>query len=122
MNIKSQEGMSMLGMLCALVLVASAMLLAMKLVPLYIDDYAITKGLESLQKEENLYSNSKSAVRSKFLRKLAAEYTRPLGKDEIIIEKKKGLLVLDIIYEARVPVVYNLDIVAKFSHHFEQKK
>lgn len=122
MSIQHQKGMTMLGMLTALVLVASGMLLAMKIIPLYLDDYTISKALEALQQEQGLYELPKSKVRDKLVRKMAADYSRTLGKDEVIIEKKKDVLTIDVIYESRVPVVYNLDVVAKFSHHFEQKK
>ena len=122
MSIQHQKGMTMLGTLTALILVASGMLLAMKIIPLYLDDYTISKALEALQQEQGLYELPKSTVRDKLVRKMAADYSRTLGKDEVIIEKKKDVLTIDVIYESRVPVVYNLDVVAKFSHHFEQKK
>jgi len=121
-SIQHQKGMTMLGTLTALILVASGMLLAMKIIPLYLDDYTISKALEALQQEQGLYELPKSTVRDKLVRKMAADYSRTLGKDEVIIEKKKDVLTIDVIYESRVPVVYNLDVVAKFSHHFEQKK
>jgi len=120
-NIKKQQGMSMLGMLMAVVLVVSAMLLSMKLMPLYINDYAIGKAVTALQDEE-LYTVSKTQIRSFLRRKLAADYTTHLEDEEILIEKYKGVTTVDVIYEARVPVVYNLDVVASFSHHFEKKK
>jgi len=121
-SIQHQKGMTMLGMIAALVLVASGLLLAMKILPLYLDDYTIAKALENLQREEGLYELPKSRVLDKFSRKLAGDYSRSFSKDEVIIEKKKDVLTIDVIYETRVPVVYNLDVVAKFSHHFEQKK
>lgn len=122
MNYKKQQGMSGLGILMAVVLVVSAMLLAMKLVPLYINDYAIGKAVASLQEEENLYTKTKGEIRSIVRRKLAADYTDDLADESFQIEKNKGILTINVNYEARVSVIYNLDIVAKFSHHLEKKK
>ncbi len=122
MNYKKQQGMSGLGILMAVVLVVSAMLLAMKLVPLYINDYAIGKAVASLQEEEDLYAKTKGEIRSIVRRKLAADYTDDLEDESFQIEKNKGILTIDVNYEARVSVIYNLDIVAKFSHHLEKKK
>jgi len=121
-NIKKQQGMSTLGILMAVVLVVSAMLLAMKLVPLYINDYAIAKAVTSLQEVEGLYGKTKSEIRSTLRRKLTADYTDDLTNESIQIEKRKGIMTIDVVYEARVSVVYNLDIVASFAHHLEKKK
>ena len=109
MNLKKQQGMSALGMLMAMVLVVSAMLLAMKLVPIYINDYAIGKAVTALGNEPDLYAKSKSEVRNFMRRKLAADYTDDLSEDAIQVE-------------SRVSIIANLDIVAKFSHHLEKKK
>lgn len=122
MNLKKQQGMSALGMLMAMVLVVSAMLLAMKLVPLYINDYAIGKAVTALGNEADLYAKSKSEVRNFMRRKLAADYTDDLSEDAIQVEKNKGTITIDVNYESRVSIIANLDIVAKFSHHLEKKK
>jgi len=121
-NIKKQQGMSTLGMLMAVILVVSAMLLSMKLVPVYINDYAIGKAVASLLDEENLYAKRKAEIRNFLRRKLAADYTDDLASESIQIERNKGLITIDVVYEARVPVIYNLDVVASFSHHIEKKK
>jgi len=121
-NIKKQQGMSTLGILMAVVLVVSAMLLAMKLVPLYINDYAIAKAVASLQEDEGLYGKTKSEIRNTLRRRLTADYTDDLADESIQIERKKGTMTIDVVYESRVSVVYNLDIVASFAHHLEKTK
>ena len=55
-------------------------------------------------------------------RKLAADYTRDLTDEEILISKEKGTIKIDVVYESRVPIVYNLDAIAKFEHHFVKGK
>ena len=117
-----QKGMSMLSMLVVVILVASGLLLAIKIAPMYIDDLAIAKALESLQTERDLYRTPKTTIRRMLSRKFDADYTRNLKNDEITITKNKGNIVIAINYEARVPVIYNLDVVAKFNHRLEKQK
>jgi len=114
--------MSTLGVLMAVVLVVSAMLLAMKLVPLYINDYAIAKAVETLGEDEDLYSRTKSEIRSTLRRRLSADYTDDLTSESIQIKKMKGVITIDVAYESRISAVYNLDIVASFAHHLEKTK
>lgn len=121
-KLNTQSGLTSLGMLVVVILVVGGLLLTMKLAPLYIDDFAIGKALASFESERHLYDTPKKQIRDNLRRKLTADYTRDLRDEEIIIVKNKGNITIDVNYEARVPVVYNLDIVAKFEHHFEQTK
>ena len=122
MNIKKQQGMSGLGVLMSAILVVSSVLLAMKLVPVYINDYAIGNALASLHDDDKLYSRGESEIRGIIRRKLAADYTDDLANDAISIEKNKSVITVDVIYEARIEVISNIDLIASFSHHFEKTK
>ena len=117
---QSQRGMSGLGMLAAIALVVGGALLALKVIPLYIDDLEVKKALESMEQEKGLYALSKSAIRKKLTTKMSAGYARPLTTEEVQITKKKGKIMVDVVYESRVEIVANIDLVAKFEHHIEQ--
>jgi len=118
----NQKGMSMLSMLVVVILVASGLMLSIQIVPMYINDLAIKKALESLQDEDNLYRIPKPRIRIMLARKLSADYARDFKNDEIIITKNKDTVVIEIVYESRVSAVANLDIVAKFNHRLEKQK
>ena len=122
MNIKRQQGITTLGILIGAMFIIAVMLLAIKVVPLYINDYAIGKAVASLAEEDNLYRKTKSEIRNIVRRKLTADYVDDLDDDAFEVEKTKGVIIIDINYEARVSVVSNIDLVAKFSHHLEQAK
>ncbi len=122
MNIKKQQGITTLGILIGAVVLVAAMLLAIKVVPLYMNDYAVGKAVASLAQEEDLYLKTKSEIRSMIRRKLSADYVTDLDKDAFQIEKNKGTITIDVVYEARVSVVANIDLVAKFAHHLEKAK
>ena len=117
-----QKGMSALSMLVSVVLVVGGLLLALKIIPLYIDDMTISNAVNAMRAEKGLYNWKRQDIRKYLSTKMAADYSRDLADDEIIITKDKRIINIDIVYEARVPVVYNLDIVAKFAHHIETEK
>jgi len=121
-KVNRQSGLTTLGMLLVVALVVGGLLLTIKLAPLYIDDFAIAKALDSLQTERDLYQMTKRDIRATIRRKLAADYTRKLQDDEIRITKDKGTIKVEVVYESRVPIVLNLDVIAKFEHHFIQQK
>lgn len=112
----------MLSMLVVIMLLISGAFLALKLVPLYVDDYAIGKAVTSLAEEPNLYAKSKSEIRSFLRLKLAAEFTASLDDENIQITKDKNTINVDVVYETKVPLVRNLSVVANFEHHIEKSK
>lgn len=120
MKQKQQAGYSILSMIVIAILVVSGLLLTMKLVPLYITDYAVGKALQSLESEQDLVSWRKKEIRESIRKKLSVDYSRNLDDEEIVITKKKGSISIDIIYEERISLVYNLDLIAKFNHHLEK--
>jgi len=117
-----QRGLGGLGMLATVALVVGAAMLALKVIPLYIDDMEVKRALEAIQQEDGLYNQSKVSIRKKLMTRMSAGYSRPLAKDEVKITKKKGLISIDVDYEARVELVGNVDLVAKFTHHIEQQQ
>ncbi len=118
---RSEAGMTMLGMLCVVILVVGSMLLAMKIVPIYVDDYAIGKALKALGEDSKLAYAKKRQIRKLLDRRLSADYARELADDEITIVKGSKELRIEISYEARVPLIYNLDIVARFNHQHVER-
>ncbi len=117
-----QKGMSVLSMLVAVVVVAGGMLLVIKIAPLYIDDMTIGGAVNAMREEPGVYYWKKEDIKKYLATKMAADYSRDLASDEIAISKDSRVMKVDINYEARVPIVYNLDVVAKFSHHLEAAK
>ena len=122
MNRYAQKGMTVLSMLVAVIIVAASLLLVIKIAPLYIDDMTVSRAVEAMEAEKDLYNWRKKDIRDYLRRKMSADYTRTLKDDEIRITREKRVMKVDIVYEERVPVVYNLDIVARFSHHVEAEK
>ena len=116
MVVKSEAGMTMLGMLCVVMLVAGSMLVVMKVAPVYVDDYAIAKALKAVGEESGIGYSNKREIRKILTKRLSVDYTRELADDEIKVIKSGKELRIEISYEARVPLVYNLDVVARFEH------
>lgn len=122
MSIKKQQGITTLGILIGAMFIIAVMLLAIKVVPLYMNDYAIGKAIASLADEDDLYRKSRREITSIVRRKLTADYVGDLDDDAFQIEKNKGVIIIDVNYETRVSIVSNIDLVAKFSHHLEKAK
>ncbi len=116
MAIKSQAGMSSLSMLSVIILVLGSILLVMKIVPIYLDDLVVKKALNAMSEESGLETLSKKNIRKILYKRLQSDYSNNLNDDEVKIIKGSNELRIEIHYESRVPLISNLDLVAKFEH------
>lgn len=117
-----QRGWTLIGGLMALILIAIAVLIGMKIVPIYIDYYNINNSIESVSQEPGVEQWSKTDIRRAIARHFNISYVDVIQAKDIQISKKQGRMVVELIYDDRRPLIANLDIVAKFNKSFVMGK
>jgi hypothetical protein len=111
----SQRGLTMFGFLfVAIVFVAIAML-AMKLVPAYIEFFSVKKILNTMGQEAGLKSMSNADIRSDFSRRASVGYVTVVKPEDISIDRRGGAPVVSAEYVFRTPLVGNVSLVVDFS-------
>lgn len=112
-----QNGMTALGVLFILLLIAFFTLLVLRLAPPYLDHFSVTSSLKSLQQEAGIKEKAPAQIYSLLQRRLDINDVKNVKKEHIKISKdrKTGLLTVSIDYEVRVPILMNVDAVVKFA-------
>ena len=109
-----QRGMTLIGWLLTLVLIGFAGIIAIRLVPVYMDAYTVSSIMQQLESESRTTSMDRREVRETFRRRLDVnDVTRVSASDLQFKEITGGMQVL-LEYESRVPLIGNLDAVARF--------
>jgi len=110
-----QRGLTMFGFLfVAIVLVAVAML-AMKLVPAYIEFFSVKKILATMGQESEIRSKSNAEIRSDFAKRASAGYVTVVKPEDLSIDRSGGAPVISAEYEFRTRLVGNVSLVVDFS-------
>ena len=110
---RNQQGMTLLGFLMVLVIVAFFAFLVMRLFPVYSEFYAVNRALKALTLETGLASQD--AIRRSLDRKLYISYAKNFAaKDAKITKAPEGGWNVRAYYEVRGDLLYNLDFVATF--------
>lgn len=110
-----QRGLSMIGFLfVAAVLVVVAML-AMKLVPAYIEFFSVKKILATMGQESDFRSKSNAEIRSDFVRRANVGYATVVKPEDLAIDRSGGVPVVSADYEFRTRLVGNVSLVVDFS-------
>ncbi len=110
-----QQGMTLLGFLIVLMVVAFFAFLVIRLFPVYSEYYAVTRALKALTMEAGLASASIPKIRDSLDRKLYISYAKNFeAKDAKISRAPEGGYTVRAFYEVRGDLIYNLDFVATF--------
>lgn len=110
-----QRGISMIGFLfVAIVLVAIAML-AMKLVPAYIEYFGVKKVLADMAHQSDLRNMSNGEIRNDFEKRAGVGYVEGVKGDDLRIDRRGPVPVVSAEYTFQTKLVHNISLVVDFS-------
>ncbi len=90
-------------------------LVAVKMIPTYLENYSIAQVLEGLQDERSVSDMSPGELKKTILKRFKINQVYNFDKDDIKITKKKKKLNVTVNYEVRKPIVGNVSVVMAFS-------
>lgn len=100
-NIKNQKGMTAIGWLLVLMLVAIFALVGLRLIPVYLDSFKVTSSLESLVNDSGAKGKSGVEVRKLLIKRLDINMVTDVHADDITISRKREGIEVEVAYEAR---------------------
>jgi type II secretory pathway pseudopilin PulG len=110
-----QRGITLLGMVITISVAGVFAYCGMKIFPMYQEFWAVQESMEEVAKTPNIANASRGKVVDLLSRRFDISYVESIKDEHITIDPKAGPL-LTITYEVRKPLMYNLDIVGKFTH------
>ncbi|MFP8965578.1 DUF4845 domain-containing protein [Pokkaliibacter sp. CJK22405] len=115
-----QQGMTLFSMLNIMVFVA-LVLLAMKIIPEYLENRTVKTILQDVTTDQDISSLGGTGIRQAIQKRLEVNNIR-LPDGALRYSREGRQWNVDLTYERRVPVVYNMSVVISFSHHYEAVK
>ncbi|MHB0974507.1 MAG: DUF4845 domain-containing protein [Thiobacillus sp.] len=110
-----QRGLTMFGFLFVAVVVVAIAMLAMKLVPAYIEYFSVKKILATMGQESGLKSKSNAAIREDFANRANVGYVTVVKPEDISIDRRGGVPVISADYTFRTKLIGNVSLVVDFS-------
>ncbi len=112
---KRQQGLTAGGWLLVLGLIGFFVLLAMRILPIYINHFKIQGVVKSFTEDKTLYRMPRRAILSIIIKKLDINLVKGFKPEHLkLVLKESGNKEIHISYEDRRPILGNLDIIAKF--------
>lgn len=110
-----QRGLSMIGFLFVAVMLILVAMVAMKLVPAYVEFFSVKKILVAMGQESELRSKSNADIRSDFARRAGAGYVSVVKPEDLSVDRSSGVPVISAEYQFRTKLIGNVSLVVDFS-------
>jgi len=120
MNLKSrQRGVTIWGMFMISLMVVFFALLLFKLIPPYLQDLKVNAALDSIEQEASGSGMSKPEIIVALRKRFDIDDIEHVDPADITIQRRGVFIVVDIEYEAIVPLVLNISALLEFNHSAE---
>lgn len=120
---RSQKGMSLVGGLLALAIVGFVAATAFKVVPHYMDYWAMEKIIDSAASDSSDSFITVNDFYSHVSRGMQVNNIRDLDLNKVLSVTKEGtMFYAHLKYEKREPLIRNMDLVVKFDREFSVGK
>ena len=117
--INRQSGLTAISIVILLAIGAFFVMLALRLAPIYIENYKVRAHLEKLQKDSENKSLNESDIIKKLFKRFDIDDVDNVSADDVTVEQEDKLLVIHVDYEVRTPTIGNVDLVVSFSEKAE---
>ena len=113
-NRTQQRGMSMVGLLLWGIAIVFVALVAMKLVPAYMEFVTIKKILTDIGSEVGNKSMSNAEIRDRFARRAMIDNISTVAPGDLDITRENNRTVVSVEYTFQTPLVGNVSLLADF--------
>jgi uncharacterized protein YacL len=112
---RRQRGLTMLSWMFVLGIAVFFVLIGIKMVPTYMENYSIRQVLANMENDRTLRGGTQTLIRQSFFKRLKINSVYEFDKKAIKISKQKEGNLVEVDYEIRKPVIGNVSIVMAFS-------
>lgn len=110
-----QRGMSMISWLVVLAVAVFFILIGIKMVPTYLENYSIRQVLTNMENDRAVRAMSATEMKNSFIKRIKINSVYDFDRNAIKIKKEKNGTLFAVDYEVRKPVAGNVAIVMSFS-------
>jgi len=113
---RQQQGLTPLAVLTIIALVAFGVLLAFKLIPVYIEYYGVVASVKSFKQDMDLPDKGEPQIRDLLKRRFEVNDVKRVKQDQVKITRAGRATTIAVRYDAKVPLVANVNLLVEFDH------
>lgn len=112
---RTQRGITLIGFLVVLAVAGFFAYVGMKLFPMYSEFYSVKSALRGLANEPGIATQDPAKIQDLFFRRLYISYSDNVKPENVKLSRNDRGWKMEVDYEVRKPMLYNIDVVGKFN-------
>lgn len=112
---RTQSGITLIGFLVVLAVAGFFAYVGMKLFPMYQEFYSVKSALRGLANEPGIATQDPAKIQDLFFRRLYINYSDNVKPENVKLSRGDRGWKMEVNYEVRKPMIYNIDVVGKFN-------
>ena len=117
--INKQKGMTGIGWLFTIAVIIFVVLIIIKMLPAYIDQFNVASVLSSLENEPGISTMSPGEVSNSIMKRLDINMVMDVTRDDIYITQQGNIRVIEIEYRVQRKLLANVDVLIHFTNRIE---
>ena len=118
-TLKRQQGVTGIGWLIILGMIAFFVLIGLRLFPVYSENFNVISSLKSLEKEPQVTRKSKADILRLIMNRFQINDVKNAGRKNIKISKRGGVLTVSVKYDVKTKLFGDLSLIAEFDESVE---
>ncbi len=118
-NPGKQSGASLWGIMTLVALIGLVLTVALKIAPAYLSNGVITNAMEGVIANNDIKTMNIAEIRSDIMRTLRTNRIT-FNPADIKVVRENNVEYIDINYETRVDIMYNVDAIVSFENRFNK--
>ena len=114
-SVRQQQGLTAITTLVLIIIIGFMVLIVLKLAPVYLEYFNVAASVNSLKNDPDLGHKSKDDVYELLKRRFEINDVKRVKKDNVKISRASGSTTIAVNYEARVPLLGNVDFLVTFT-------
>ncbi|MCI0508432.1 MAG: DUF4845 domain-containing protein [Gammaproteobacteria bacterium] len=120
-NYKKQHGVTMVTLAAGLALLAFFVLIAVKLAPVYIENFSISSHVKRIGTDSRSKEMTKEEIKKTLLKRFDIDDVKSVSREDITVTDIPGGYNIEVDYEVRRSLLGNVDVVVYFTETAEVK-
>jgi Domain of unknown function (DUF4845) len=112
---KRQLGLSMSGFIVTAIVLIFAAVLAMKVVPAYMQDGEIKKVFDAVAQDPDLKNATIREIQLAYAKRASVQDITAIKLDDVEVDKNDGRITLSASYQVKIPLVANMSLLLDFN-------
>ncbi len=111
---KSQRGVSLVGLIIIGFLLVVVAIPAIRVLPEYVEYYKVLKNVKAVAQDPGSRDASVTGIRNALARRFDVDYIRDISPQDMEVAKSGGSVEISFSYTRKVPLVGNLSLLIDF--------